>query len=66
MKEKTIKNPWSFTCPSYDNRSGMAVNAGWHHGVGKVNPVGHLGQPKQDVPSLPRGNTKTLKDDYVG
>jgi hypothetical protein len=66
MKEKTIKNPWSFTCPSYDNRSGMAVNAGSHHGVGKTNPVGHQNDPKQNVACLPRGSMKTLKDDQIG
>lgn len=66
MKEKSVKNPWNFDCPSYDNRSGMAVNAGWHHGVGKNQPVGHAGNPAMDVSCLPRGKMKTMRDDVKG
>jgi hypothetical protein len=40
MKEKAIKNPWNFDCPSYDDRSSRGVNAGSEHDVGKRQPVG--------------------------
>lgn len=38
--EKTIKSPWDFTCPHYDERTSCYVNAGSHHGVGYRQPVG--------------------------
>lgn len=63
---KSVKNPWSFAAPDYDKRSSNAVNAGTHQGVGKVNPVGHEGAPKQDVPALPRGKMSTMRDDEKG
>jgi hypothetical protein len=37
---KKVKNPWSFAAPEYHKRSGNAVNAGTHYGVGKTQPVG--------------------------
>lgn len=66
MKEKSVKNPWDFSCPSYDNRSSMGVNAGWHHGVGKTQPVGHEGDPKQRVPCMPFGKPHEMKVDDLG
>jgi len=60
MKTKSIKNPWDFSCPSYDDRSGRAVNVGWSHGVGKVQPVGHDGAAKMEVSTLPMGKMDTL------
>lgn len=37
---KTIKSPWDFTQPEYDERSSCYINAGTHHGVGKPQPIG--------------------------
>lgn len=62
-KEKS--SPWNFEQPHYDERSSCYVNAGTHHGVGHKVPVGHKGDPKQDVPCLPKGKVKTMKDDEV-
>ena len=64
--ENKIRNPWSFAAPDYDHRSSNAVNAGWHHGVGKTQPVGHDGAPKQHVPCLPFGRPHTMRDDDKG
>ena len=33
-------SPWDFSCPPYDQRSSIFMNAGTHHGVGKRQPVG--------------------------
>jgi hypothetical protein len=38
--DKTIKSPWDFTCPDYDERTSCYVNAGAHHGIGHRQPVG--------------------------
>ena len=40
--EKTMKSPWDFSCPEYDERSSCYVNAGSHYGVGYRQPVGTL------------------------
>ncbi len=60
------KSAWDFRCPQYDQRSSNFVNAGTHYGVGKTNPVGHEGNPKQFVDTLPQGRVKTMKDDSRG
>ena len=60
---KSEKSPWNFDCPPYDERSSSYVNAGFHHGVGKKNPIGHTSTPKQFVPTLPFGRHPTLKVD---
>ena len=53
-KPKDGKNsPWDFTCPQYDQRSSRFVNAGTDYGVGHANPMGHDGNPKQSVSTLP-------------
>lgn len=64
MKSKL--SPWDFTCPDYDKRSSNAVNAGTHQGVGKKQPVGHEGNPKQHVSALPFGKGKEMKVDEKG
>jgi hypothetical protein len=64
--KKSVSNPWNFAAPDYDHRSSNAVNAGTHYGVGKVQPVGHEGNPKMDVSCLPRGKMKTMRDDEKG
>jgi hypothetical protein len=57
---------WDFRCPQYDQRSSNFVNAGTHYGVGLRQPVGHEGNPKFDVPVLPRQRHNTLQDDDLG
>lgn len=39
-KGKTVKTPWNFEQPPYDERSSCYVNAGTYMGVGKKQPVG--------------------------
>lgn len=55
-------SPWDFRCPQYDERSSCFVNAGTHYGVGHKQPVGHTGNPKSEVPTLPcnRYGVKTM------
>lgn len=62
---KSIKSPWNFDCPPYDERSSCYVNAGSHQGVGHKNPIGHKDGVKQHVPAMPMGRHKTMKDDEV-
>ena len=59
-------SPWDFRCPQYDQRSSNFVNAGTHYGVGIKQPVGHSGNPKQVVDTLPQGRKNTLQDDDLG
>ena len=63
MKENA-KKLWNYDCPTYDNRSGMAVNAGWDHGVGKTQPVGSH-EHRASGP-IKYGRTHTLRDDVKG
>jgi hypothetical protein len=68
-KDKPIdgkNSPWDFRCPQYDERTSNFINAGTHYGVGHKNPVGHEGNPKQRVPTMPFGRVNTLRDDEVG
>jgi hypothetical protein len=62
------KSPWDFTCPQYDQRSSNFVNAGTHYGVGINQPVGHFGNPKDEVSVLPcdRRRVTTMRVDEVG
>ena len=62
------KSPFDFRCPQYDQRSGNFVNAGTHYGVGHRQPVGHTGNPKMHVDTLPvnRKAVKTTRDDEKG
>ena len=62
---KKMKSPWNFDQPCYDERSSCYVNAGSHYGVGHKNPIGHTGNPKSTVPTLPQSRVKTMKDDYI-
>ena len=66
-EKKTMKSPWSFDQPKYDERSGRFINAGSHYGVGHTQPVGHHGDPKFDADTLPRKHAKvhTLTTDDV-
>lgn len=62
-KEK--KSPWDYTQPCYDERTSCYVNAGSHYGVGHKNPIGHSGNPKERVPTLPYGRVKTMEVDEI-
>lgn len=59
-------SPWDFRCPQYDQRSSNFINAGTHYGVGRNQPVGHSGNPKSDVPTLPKGRVNTMRVDDRG
>ncbi len=65
--EKSIKSPWNFDAPPYDERSSCYVNAGSHYGVGHTQPVGKVGNPKQEAATLPkdRRNVKTMEVSQV-
>jgi len=66
-KPKDGKNsPWDFTCPQYDQRSSCFVNAGTHYGIGHKTPVGHEGNAKQRVPTMPFGRPNTMEVDEKG
>lgn len=62
----SIRSPWDFSCPQYDQRSSNFVNAGTHYGIAMRQPVGHIGNPKQEVPTLPRNRVNTTQDDDLG
>jgi len=62
---QTLKSPWDFSCPRYDERSSCYINAGRHQGLGHKQPVGHKDDPKQRVECLPYGKVNTLRDDSV-
>lgn len=60
-KPKGGKNsPWDFRCPKYDERCSHFVNAGTNYGVGIKNPIGHKGDAKMRVDTLPYGHVKTM------
>lgn len=65
-KGTTVKNPWDFTAPCYDQRTSNFVNAGTHYGVGHRQPVGHSGDPKQKAACLPSGRVNTMQVDDRG
>jgi hypothetical protein len=58
-EKRSVKNPWSFKCPQYDERSSCYVNAGTDYGVGVNQPIGHAGDPKSA--GVPKGRVNTLK-----
>ena len=60
MEGKKSKDPWSFVQPKYDNRSSCFIDAGTKRGIGKTQPVGHEGNPKQRVDCLPCGRPKQM------
>jgi len=61
-----VNSPWDFRCPQYDQRSSNWVNAGTHYGVAMKQPVGHEGDPKMRVSTLPFGRVKTMDTDETG
>ena|SRR5665213_1280400 len=64
--KNSIQSPWDFSCPQYDQRSSDFVNAGSHYGIAIRQPVGHEGNPKAEVPTLPRHRVNTTQDDDKG
>ena len=66
-EHKSIKSPWNFDAPLYDERTSCYINAGTHHGVGYTQPVGHKDNPKSTAATLPRDRRKvnTMEDAYV-
>lgn len=65
-KDKPVdgkNSPWDFRCPQYDQRSSCFVNAGTYYGVGHKQPVGHEGNPKENVDTLPKGKVNTMRVD---
>lgn len=52
---KTMKSPWDFTTPEYDERSSCFISAGADHGVGHKQPVGHKGNPSNNHKTIPLG-----------
>jgi len=62
----SVKTPWDFSCPQYDQRSSNFVNAGTHYGVGLRQPVGHKGSAKQEVDTLPKRRVDTTQVDDLG
>jgi|FreactTroBogLake_1042271.scaffolds.fasta_scaffold53878_2 hypothetical protein len=58
-----VNSPWDWRAPQYDERSSSFIKAGEKHGVGYRNPVGHEGNPKQHVDTLPFGHKKAGKSD---
>lgn len=63
IKEKKEKSPWNFQAPCYDQRN--LISAGDNYGTGFRNPVGHKGNPKSRVDTLPFGRPKTMRDDNI-
>lgn len=56
--KKSIKSPWNFEAPCYDERSSCYVSAGTNYGVGKTQPVGHEGNPRSE--GVPKGRVNTM------
>lgn len=61
-------SPWDFRSPSYDQRSSPFVNAGTYYGKGYTNPVGHKGEARDFVDTMPSNSfTKiTPEEEYYG
>jgi hypothetical protein len=59
VKGKKIKSPFDFESPPYDERSSVYINAGTHQGLGKTQPVGHMGNAKETCRCLPQ-QAKTI------
>lgn len=61
-------SPWDYRCPDYDQRSSNFVNCGTHYGMGMRQPVGHKGNPKSTINTLPtnRKTVSTMRDDDRG
>ena len=61
VKEKSMKSPWDFSAPAYDDRT--KICAGTDYGVGYNAKIGSIGNPKSDD-VIPKGRINTLDVDY--
>lgn len=52
--KKTTHSYWQCKQPEYDARTSCYINCGTDFGVGHVNPVGHHGDAKKTVETLPQ------------
>ena len=59
IKEK--KTPFNNPQLTYDTRSSCYINMGSHYGIGHKNPIGHEGNPKESVETLPKGRVNTMR-----
>ena len=66
LPKDSICSPWDFSCPQYDQRSSSFINVGSHYGIGRTQPVGREGNPKQVVSALPQTRIKTQQTDDLG
>ncbi len=57
---KTVKQPYGQVNPQYDERSSIYVDAGSTYGVGHKQPIGHKGDPKMRVDTMPFGKVNTM------
>ena len=63
QKEKrTVKNPWNFDQPPYDERTSCYVNAGTCYGTGKTQPIGTINN--KGPHAIPMGRVNTLETFY--
>lgn len=53
-RKKTVHSYWQHKQPQYDGRTSCFINTGTEYGVGHTNPVGHHGEPKKEVATLPQ------------
>lgn len=61
--KKTIKNPWNFAQPPYDQRSSCYINAGTNQGIGKTQPIGS--KTVSNKLPFPTNTNKGIKVDEV-
>lgn len=61
-EKKTVKNPWNFDQPPYDERTSCYVNAGTQFGTGKRQPVGTT--DNKGPHAIPMGRVNTLETFY--
>lgn len=58
-KKKSMKSPWNFDAPEYDQRSSCFVSAGTDYGVGHKTPVGTEGNANMSN-AVPTGRQSTM------
>lgn len=60
---KSMKNPWNFDQPHYDQRTSCYVSAGTDQGIGKRQPVGTTKASGSNA--IPMGRVNTMKVDNL-
>lgn len=58
----SMKSPWDFTQPHYDQRSSCFVNAGSHHGVGYIQPIGSKNHTSKGGVPIGKGMGMTVDE----